>query len=136
MQLQQWLRIVLVGIAAAVIAGGGIFAYRYFTTPTTLTVAVGTLDGAAAQMMSSIAGRLTKTGSSIRLKVMPVESASEAAKQLSAGKVDLAIIRADSSDLSDVRTVVLMAHSVALLVAPAGSTIDSIDALSGKTIGI
>ncbi len=66
--------------------GGGIFAYRYFTHPITLTVAVVSGDGTAAQMMSSIATRLTNSGASVRLKVLNVDSAFEAAKQFSAGR--------------------------------------------------
>ena len=60
----------------------------------------------------------------------------DAAKEFSAGKVDLAIIRADVGDLAEVRTVVLMAHGVVMLLAPPGSAIDSIDALKGTTIGV
>jgi len=116
--------------------GRGHLCVCYFTRPVTLTVAAGSIDGSAAQMMTSIAGRLTKTGASIRLKVVSVDSAFDAAKQFSDGKVDLAIIRADVGDLSEVRTVVLMTHSVAMLVVPPGSTIDSIGALSGKTVGV
>jgi TRAP-type uncharacterized transport system substrate-binding protein len=89
MQLPQWLRLVLVGIGTAVCVSAGVFAYRYFMHPVTLTVAAGTIDGTAAQMMTSIAGRLTKTGASVRLKVVNVGSAFDAAKEFSAGKVDL-----------------------------------------------
>jgi TRAP-type uncharacterized transport system substrate-binding protein len=136
MQLPQWLRLVLVGIGTAVCVSAGVFAYRFFTHPVTLTVAAGTADGTAAQMMSSIAGRLTKAGASVRLKVVNVNSAFEAAKEFSAGKVDLAIIRADVGDLTEVRTVVLMAHGVVMLMVPPGSAVDSIDALKGTTIGV
>src|SRR5271169_3842288 len=111
-QLQTWMKIALVGVGTAFVVGAGTFAYRYFTYPITLTVAAGSTDGYAAQIMSSIAGRLTQTGSPVRLKVMVVDSAFDAAKTFSAGKVDLAIIRADIGDLSEVRAVVVMAHAV------------------------
>src|SRR5271167_3644631 len=135
-QLQQGLKIVLVGVVTALAIGGGVFAYRYFTHPVTLTVAAGSSDGYAAQIMSSIASRLTQTGSPVRLKVVTVDSAFDAAKTFSAGKADLAIIRADIGDLSEVRTVVLMAHAVVMILVPPGSTIDGIDALKGTTVGV
>jgi TRAP-type uncharacterized transport system substrate-binding protein len=135
-QLQPWLKVALVGAATALAVGAGVFGYRYFTYPVTLTVAAGSSDGYAAQIMSSIAGRLTQTGSPVRLKVVPVDSAFDAAKAFSAGKVDLAIVRADIGDLSEVRSVVLMAHAVVLILVPPGSAIDGIDALKGETVGV
>ena len=135
-QLRQWLRIALVVVATTLAVGGSVFAYRYLTRPVTLTVAAGSADGYAAEVMSSIAARLSQTGSSIRLKVLSVDSAFDAAMAFSTGKADLAIIRADTGDLSEVRSVVLAAYGVAMIVVPPGSSIDSIDALKGKTVGV
>lgn len=135
-KLQQWLKVVLAGVISALAIGGGIFAYRYFTYPVTLTVAAGSTDGYAAQIISSIAARLSQTESPVRLKVVRVESAFDAAKAFSAGKVDLAIIRADIGDLTEVRTVVLMARAVVMVLVPPGSSVDSIDALKGQTVGV
>jgi TRAP-type uncharacterized transport system substrate-binding protein len=135
-QLQPWLKITVVVVATALAVGAGVFAYLYFTYPITLTVAAGSSDGYAAQIMSSIAGRLTQTGSPVRLKVVGVDSAFDAAKAFSAGKVDLAVIRADVGDLSEVRAVVVMAHAVVMILVPPGSSIDSVDALKGATVGV
>ena len=128
MAIQTWMKIVLVGVGAAAVVGAGIFGYRYFAQPVTLTVAAGSTDGYAAQIMSSIAGRLTQTNSAVRLKVLSVDSAFDAAKAFEAGKVDLAIVRADIGDLSEVRTVVLMTHAVVMILVPPGSSIDGVDA--------
>jgi len=135
-QLQTWMKIALVGVGTAFVVGAGTFAYRYFTQPVTLTVAAGSTDGYAAQIMSSIAGRLTQTNSAVRLKVVSVDSAFDAAKAFEAGKVDLAIVRADIGDLSEVRTVVLMTHAVVMILVPPGSSIDGVDALKGQTVGV
>ena len=101
-----------------------------------LTVAAGLADGYAAQIMSSIAGRLTATSSPVRLRVVSVDLAFDAAKSFSSGKADLAIVRADVGDLSEARTVVLAGHGVVLIIVPPGSSIDSIDALKGVTVGV
>src|SRR5262245_23091684 len=132
-RLPVWARIVLVGLLVVVAAGAGLFGYRYFTTPTTLTVAAGSVDGEAAKYLTAIASRLASNNAPIRLKVVDAGSAAEASRQFSAGKVDLAVVRADIGDLSEARTVVLVTYGVVLIVAPPGSSIDSIDALKGKT---
>ncbi len=136
LQLPPWVKILFVGVGTALAIGAGVFAYRYFTYPVTLTVAAGSVDGYAVQVMSSIAGRLTATGSPVRLKVVSVDSAFDAAKAFATGKVDLAIIRADIGDLSEARTIVLAGHGVVMIVVPPGSSIDSVDALAGKTVGV
>src|SRR6266849_5506803 len=59
-----------------------------------------------------------------------------AAKAFSDGKVDLAVVRGDVGDLSKAQAVVVMSHVVALVIAPPGSTIDSMDKLKGRRVGV
>ena len=54
-RLPLWLRLVLIAGVALLAAGAGLFGYRYYTRPVTLTVAVGSIDGEAAKAMSAIA---------------------------------------------------------------------------------
>jgi TRAP-type uncharacterized transport system substrate-binding protein len=102
----------------------------------TLSVAVGSIDGEAAQAMSAIASQLVSTNAPVRLKVIDSGTALEAAKAFSAGNVDLAVVRGDVGDLSQARAVVVISHMVVLIVAPPGSTIDSIDKFKGRRIGV
>src|SRR6202043_2937219 len=135
-KLPLWLRFfLLVGIAVFA-AGAGLLAYRYYTRPATLTVAVGSIDGEAAKAMSAIASELISTNASVRLKVIDRGTALEAANAFSAGKVDLAVVRGDVGDLSQAQAVVVVSHVVVLIIAPPGSSIDSIDGLKGHTIGV
>lgn len=55
------LRVVALVAAVCIVAGAGLLTYRYFTRPTTLTVAAGSLDGEAVRAMSAIASRLAST---------------------------------------------------------------------------
>jgi TRAP transporter TAXI family solute receptor len=135
-RLPQWVRIVLVGLLVVAASGAALFGYRYFTTPTTLTVAAGSIDGDAARVMSAIAVRLANTNSSIRLKVIDTGTALEASRTFASGKADLAIVRADIGDLSGARTVVLATHGVVMIVVPPGSPIEDMDGLAGKTVGV
>src|ERR1700738_1682496 len=125
MKLPFWLRFfLLVGIAVFA-AGAGLLAYRYYTRPATLAVAVGSIDGEAAKAMSAIASELVSTNAPVRLKVIDSGTALEAANAFSAGKVDLAVVRGDVGDLSQAQAVVGVSHVVVLIFAPPGSPMDS-----------
>ena len=94
-RLPRWLRIVLVAGLVALACGAGLFGYRHSTQPITLTVAVGSLDGSASQLMSALAGQLASTAAPVRLKVVERGTVLEATKSFSAGQADLAIARDD-----------------------------------------
>jgi TRAP-type uncharacterized transport system substrate-binding protein len=125
----------LVGVVC-LIAGAALFTYRQYSQPTTLTVAVGSLDGEGKQIASIIAGRLATTESSVRLRVQNAGTAIDAAKAFAAGTADLAIVRADVGDLQQARTVAITAQGVVMIVAPPGSSINSIAKLKGHTVGV
>jgi len=135
-RLPLWLRLVLIAGVALLAAGAGLFGYRYYTRPVTLTVAVGSIDGEAAKAMSAIAGEFVSTNAPVRLKVIDSGTALEAANAFSAGKVDLAVVRGDVGDLSQAQAVVVVSHMVVLIIAPPGSSIDSMDDLKGRTVGV
>ena len=135
-RLPFWLRVVMLVGAVCLVAGAGLFTYRYFTGPTTLTVAAGSLDGEVVQAMSAIASRFAETNAPVRLKVIDTGSVVDAAKAFSAGNVDLAVVRGDVGDLSQARAVAIVARSVVLIAAPAGSSIDGVTGLKGRTVGV
>jgi TRAP transporter TAXI family solute receptor len=136
LRLPLWLRFVLLVGVLALASGASLLAYRYYTRPTTLSVAVGSIDGEAARVMSGIAGELVSTNAPVRLKVIDSGTALEAANAFSAGKVDLAVVRGDVGDLAQAQAVVVVSHMVVLIIAPPGSSIDSMDDLKGRTVGV
>jgi TRAP-type uncharacterized transport system substrate-binding protein len=131
-----WLRFVLLVGVMGLASGASLLAYRYYTRPVTLSVAVGSIDGEAAKAMSALASRLVSTSAPVRLKVIDSGTALEAASAFSAGKADLAVVRGDAGDLSQAQAVVVVSHVVVLLIAPPGSPIDSIDKLKGRRVGV
>jgi TRAP-type uncharacterized transport system substrate-binding protein len=135
-KLPLWLRVLLIVVAVILAGAAGLFGYRYYTHPTTLTVAVGSIDGEAAKAMSALASHLASTNAPVRFKVIDAGTGLEAAKAFAAGKVDLAVVRGDVGDLSKGGAVVIVARMVALLVVPPGSSIDSIAGLKGRTVGV
>lgn len=135
-RMPRWLRITLVIAVLVLLSGVGLFAYRYATQPTTLTVAVGSVDGDAARLMSAIAARMASASLPVRLKIVDKGTALEASKAFAAGGIDLATVRGDIGDLSAARTVVLVTNGVVLIVTPPGSSVSSMDDLKGKTVGV
>ena len=135
-RLSLWRRIVVLAGVVVVVTGVSLLGYRYYTRPVTLTVAVGSIDGEAAKAMSAIAGRLAAIKAPVRLNVTDTGTAFEAAKAFAAGTVDLAVVRADVGDLSQAQAVLVVAHMTALIIAPPGSSITSISALKGRTVGV
>jgi TRAP-type uncharacterized transport system substrate-binding protein len=136
LNLPLWLRLVLIVGVVGLASGASLLAYRYYTRPVTLSVAVGSIDGEAAKAMSALASRLASTNAPVRLKVIDSGTALEAAKTFAAGKADLAVVRGDAGDLSQAQAVVVMSHVVVLIIAPPGSAIDSIDKLKGRRVGV
>lgn len=135
-RLPRWLRIVLVIGIAALACGLGLYAYRAFTQPTTLTIAAGSIDGDASRILTALSVRMAENKAPVRLKVVDKSTASEVAKTFAAGEVDLAVARPDVGDLSSAKTVVVVTRAVALLIAPPGAMITDIDGLKGKTVGV
>jgi TRAP transporter TAXI family solute receptor len=136
LKLPLWLRFVLLAGVIGLATGACLLAYRYYTHPVTLTVAVGSIDGEAARAMSAIASQLVSTNAPVRLKVIDTGTALAAANAFSAGKADLAVVRGDIGDLSQAQAVVVVSHVVVLIIAPPGSAIDSIDKLKGRRVGV
>jgi TRAP-type uncharacterized transport system substrate-binding protein len=135
-RLPLWLRFVLIAGIAILATGAGLFGYRYYTHPVTLTVAVGSIDGEAAKAMSAIASRLVTINAPVRLTVIDTGTALAASKLFSAGKADLAVVRGDVGDLSQAQAVVVVSHIVALVIAPPGSSIDGMNKLKGQSVGV
>lgn len=135
-KLPTWLRYILVLGIVVLATGAGLFAYKWYERPVTLTIAVGSLDGESNRVISAIAGRLATTAAPVRLKVEQTASALDAANAFSSGKVDLAVVRGDVGDLSKAQAVVVVAHAVALIIAPPGSSITDITGLKRRTVGV
>ena len=136
MKLPAWLRITLVAGIVVLIAGASLFGWRWYAKPTTLTIAVGSLDGEASRLVSALSSKLAQSKAPVRLTMVETPSALDAANAFASGKVDLAIVRGDVGDLSQAQAVAIVAHTVALLVAPPGSPISDMSDLKRLTVGV
>jgi TRAP-type uncharacterized transport system substrate-binding protein len=131
-----WLRFIIVAGVVVLVLGAGLFGYRWYSRPATLTIAVGSLDGEAARLVSALASRIAAVSAPIRLKLVETTNAVDAADLFAAEKVDLAVVRGDVGDLSQAQAVVVLAHAVVLLVAPPGSSITDIAGLKRTSVGV
>jgi hypothetical protein len=132
-ELPRWLRMLLVAGVVILLAGSAAFAYRWYSRPMTLTIAVGSLDGEAGRIISAIAARFISMKAPVRLSIIDTPSALDAANAFSSGKADLAVLRGDVGDLSQAQVV---AHAVALLVAPPGFSTTGITDLKRSVVGV
>src|SRR5262245_7296506 len=136
LRLPRWLRITLVLGLVVLAVCAGLIAYRYISTPKTLTVVAGSLDGDAPRLLSAIATQMASANAPVRLKVVDKGTVQDAAKAFSAGEADLAIVRADATGVPDARTVVQLTNLVVLLVALPGTSAEAVADLKGKTVGV
>ena len=135
-RMPLWLRIVVVAALVVLAASASLFAYRWYTRPVTLSIAVGSLDGEAPKVISALASRLAEMNAPVRLKVVETTGALESANAFSSGKTDLAVVRGDVGDLSQAQAIVVLAQAVVMLVAPPGSTIKEMADLKRVTVGV
>lgn len=131
-----WLRSFIVASAVVLVLGAGLFGYRWYSHPTTLTIAVGSLDGEATRLVSALASRLAVVNAPVRLRLVETTNAVDAAERYAAEKVELAVVRGDVGDLSQAQAIVVLAHAVVLLVAPPGSSITEIAGLKRTSVGV
>src|SRR6059058_2003219 len=122
--LPGWLRVLVLVIVVVVVTVAGLFAYRWYSRPATLSIAVGSLDGEAVRIVTAIAGRFAEKSAPVRLNMVETQGATESAVGFSSGKTDLAIVRGDVGDLSRAQAVIVVARAVALLVAPPGTSVE------------
>ena len=74
-RLPLWLRVVVVAGLLVLAASASLFAYRWYTRPETLSIAVGSLDGEAPKVVSALASRLAELNAPVRLKVVETADA-------------------------------------------------------------
>jgi TRAP-type uncharacterized transport system substrate-binding protein len=101
-----------------------------------LKVAVGPADGDNAKLIGAIARHLERDGGRIRFVVLPVDDLAQSAKALEQRRADLAVIRSDIAIPQNGATVVILHNDIAVLAAPAGSTITKVTGLFKKRVGI
>jgi TRAP transporter TAXI family solute receptor len=135
-RIPQQVRALLVAALVVLASAAGLFTYANLTSPRTLTLAAGALEGDLPQLLSAVSNHLTKIRSRVRLRLVEAGTMRQASEDLSAGKADLLIVRADIADPSAARTVVIITHALAMIIVPPGAAVRRMDDLKGRTVGV
>ncbi len=129
-------RIVLGAVAGALalVAGlaGGIYWYE---RPTVVRVGVAR-DTEDQKVISAAAQIMSRERENVRMRVIGLDSPSAAAAAFDAGEVDLAVTRTDINMPKSGETVVILSRSPAIVFAPAGSTLATVNDLKGKRVAV
>ena len=127
----------------AAAASGLYYAFR----PVTLRIAVGPPGSDDQKLVQALAQTFTRDGSSVRLKPITTEGATESIALLAAEKADLAIARGDLEMPANAKSVAILRKNIVVLWAPSGlpakgskkqpePKIKGIDNLAGHHVGV
>ena len=122
--------------ALLVLVAGAALALHAALSPTTLRIAVGPTSSPDVRTVVAFLQALQRERASIRLKLVPTESAAESATAMDEKRVDLAIVRSDVKIPEQSGTVAIMRREAVYFITRPGSKITKITELRGKKIGI
>jgi TRAP-type uncharacterized transport system substrate-binding protein len=120
---------------ALVLIGAAAFTTYLFQRPSVLRVAV-TRGSDDQEILSAAAYEFAESREQLRLKLVQVDSLADSAQAFEEQRVDLAVVRSDIAMPVSGQTVLIMHRNAAILLAPAGSSLHSINDLKGHKIGI
>ncbi len=137
----------LVLAAGLLLFGAAAGALYYAFRPVTLRIAVGPPGSDDQKLVQALAQTFTRDGSSVRLKPITTEGATESIALLAAEKADLAIARGDLEMPANAESVAILRKNIVVLWAPSGlpakgskkqpdPKIKGIDDLAGHHVGV
>jgi TRAP transporter TAXI family solute receptor len=130
-----WLFAVAVVLAGTAVTGG--LGYYYFYRPVYLRIAVGPPNSEDVKVIQSIAQIFARDRQRVRLRPVVTEGAVASAENLSAGTVDLAVVRGDLDLPKEAQAVAGIRKNYAVLWAPGKKGgVKKIEQLAGKRVGV
>lgn len=126
-----WILAIMLGAV-----GIGIGAWQILVAPKTFTVAVGPSASEDARVMAAFAQALVREDASVRLKLVYTDGYTANSTIMTAGKVDLAVIRSDIDAPANGSAIAVLRKNAIVIVAPANSGLNRVADLVGKRIGV
>ena len=123
-----------VAVVLALVAVVALSAW-YFERPTVVRVTVAR-DTPDHQLMTAVAGVMSRERETLRLRVIAVDNASASAAAIDNGATDFAVVRTDIDMPRQGQTVAILHRSPVVIMAPGGSGITQIADLRGRSIGV
>jgi TRAP-type uncharacterized transport system substrate-binding protein len=143
--------------AVLLVAGLAAVGFYIASRPTLLTIAVPYGDGDDMRMMQAIGQQFARERAPIRLRAVTTDGPLQSASELDAGRVDLAIVRADIGLPREGLAVAVLRRNLVAIMVPApgsiatgpasaaserrhgkgkGKPITAVDHLTGKRVGV
>ena len=121
----------LLTLAAALIAA------VYFGSPhANLRVTIGPPGSTGYRFIMDFAAAIEAHYPRVHIKLVPVANLAASVKAIEDRATDLGIVRSDAVLPSNGATIVILRRDVVAFVVPAKSPVDTVTALTGKTIGL
>src|SRR5262249_9665243 len=115
-----------------VAAGVGFFFFVHLT----LRVATGPVGSDGQKAIAAVGRSAADAHPRVRLQIVPLADREASAKALTAGTVDLAVVRSDDLTSTTGQTIAILRRDVVGLVIPSHAAIEKVGDLAGKTIGL
>ncbi|WP_374309437.1 TAXI family TRAP transporter solute-binding subunit [Methylocella sp.] len=126
--------VLAIGLPLAVLAALATF---YFWSPKAhLRIATGPQGSVAYRFMAAFADIVQHDHPRVRVELAPVADLAAAAKAIETRAAQLAIVRSDAAVPSNGETIAILRRDAVAFLTPAKSPVDSIGALSGRTVAI
>jgi TRAP-type uncharacterized transport system substrate-binding protein len=107
------------------VAGLSAVAFYVAARPSVLRIAIPYGDGEDMRLVQALAQQFTRDRASIRLRPAVAEGPMQSAAELDAGRVDLAIVRADIGLPREGQAVAVLRHNLVAIMVPAPGSIAS-----------
>jgi TRAP transporter TAXI family solute receptor len=136
--MRQHQRRVFVVIIACLLAliGVGAAVGWFFFGHLTLRVAIGPVGSDGQQFFAAFVRTVAASHPRVRLQIVPTADREASAKALTAGEVDLAVVRSDALASIPAQTIAILRRDVVGLVLPPHAPLEKVRDLAGKTIGL
>ena len=118
-----------IGLGAAVV-------WFFFFAHVTLRVATGPVGSDGQKLLAAFVRSVADAHSRVRLQIVPMGDREARTKALTAGEVDLAVVRSDDLTSTTAQTIAILRRDVVGLVIPHYALLEKVGQLAGKTIGL
>ena len=125
-------------LTAVVIMGSAMMFASYYALnqPVKLTIAVGPQDSDDAKLVEAIAHRLQSRREPIQIKIQYKDGSAQAAEAIDAGRVDLAVTRADFAKQPNAGVILTLHKDPVMVLATRASGIKKFTDIKGRRIGV
>jgi TRAP-type uncharacterized transport system substrate-binding protein len=128
------IQLLLIALGTGLVAMTTVGLY-FYERPTFLKVAV-PRGGEALKLFATLNQELIKTRADLRFHLVQTNDLRAAAKAMTDGAVDLAVVRSDVAMPTNASTALILSHQFAMIAAPHGADYANFSDLKGKRVAI